>query len=226
MNMSEEQGAIHSVLSLLLSCGEDWSRYHRSPKATSADRVAKLKFQALTNRELNNCLKHNEHCGHIGDNKLVFIKPPLKEPSAVTALWYRWDYSVDRPKCAFFWGLWRNLSVNTSNQDSCMKSISFVGFRYESPEMGDNHNYYHVQPSNSMGDKDNPIDQAIAIPRRYPTVPLPASSSVDLLLCLILSIYGMRGLQKLWNEMRDRKIAVKNATLSTSIQNLLNIGFN
>ena len=78
-----------------------------------------------------------------------------------------------------------------------LKDGQFVAFRFEPPERGDNHNYYHSQPCRTMSWEHRPIQGAIDVPERNPTWPLPADSSLDLLLCLVVSIHGMRGLRLL-----------------------------
>ena len=42
-----------------------------------------------------------------------------------------------------------------------------------------------------MGTADSPIVQALLISERNPTFPLAAKSALELLLCLVVSLYGM-----------------------------------
>lgn len=75
-----------------------------------------------------------------------------------------------------------------------------VGWRYESPErLGADgapgmHGYYHAQPSPAIrtesGDHALPLADE-TIPTGHPTLPLDAADEVDLLLCMMLSIYGL-----------------------------------
>ena len=50
-----------------------------------------------------------------------------------------------------------------------------------------------------MGDRA-PVADALEVPERYPAWPLPAASSLELLLCLVVSIHGMAG----FNDLRGR----------------------
>ena len=61
-------------------------------------------------------------------------------------------------------------------------------------------NYYHAQPCRSMAASRTPVAEALPIPDRYPAFPLAATSSVDLLLCLVTSIHGMKRSDRTENE--------------------------
>ena len=50
-----------------------------------------------------------------------------------------------------------------------------------------------------MGDRA-PVAGALEVPERYPAWPLPAASSLELLLCLVVSIHGMAS----FNDLRGR----------------------
>ena len=50
-----------------------------------------------------------------------------------------------------------------------------------------------------MGDHASVAD-ALEVPERYPAWPLPAASSLELLLCLVVSIHGMAS----FNDLRGR----------------------
>lgn len=75
-----------------------------------------------------------------------------------------------------------------------------VGWRFESPErLGadgttSTHGYYHAQSSPAIrtenGDQPLPLADE-TIPTGHPTFPLDAADEVDLLLCMMLSIYGL-----------------------------------
>ena len=69
------------------------------------------------------------------------------------------------------------------NPENGRRYVAFLGFRYETPEDGDNHDYYHAQPCQSMGDGvRSRWTNALPISERNPTFPLAAQSSLELLL--------------------------------------------
>lgn len=110
--------------------------------------------------------------------------------------------------------------LNEETPEICTK---FIGYRYETPEYGDNHNYYHAQPCQSMGDRDEKVTQALPVPERNPTWSLAAKSSLELLLCLVVSIYGMKGLLDMKNHFSKILNENNNLELFRSIKNILNL---
>ena len=118
----------------------------------------------------------------------------------MAAIWCKWHFHGVRMDCWFFLGIW-------------LGDGQFIAFRFEPPERGDNHNYYHSQPCRNMGWEGTPDYGAMRVPERNPTWPLPAESSLDLLLCIVVSsIQGMIGLRNLKQRI-DRGGIVRNSKL-------------
>ena len=183
--------------------------------------VAKGKFRALKKYELENYMLHGGKCGQFGDAEVIYIKPPAKENSAIAALWCRWNFNLIPASCWFYFGIW---SVQPSFPVSGgHKYPAFLGFRYEAPEIDTNHNYYHVQPCQSIGPKSNVILEALPISQRNPTWPLPADSSIDLLLCLVTSLYGMNGLTDIAEEVRKDPVMRNYKVLDNALKKILNL---
>ena len=223
MAATEEQKAILSVLRLLLIEGEEWNRFARPPGTNEAAKVAEGRFDPLTRNELDRYLLYSSK-GRLGDGQVIYIEPPAKDPSAVAAIWCHWDFDLVVPRCGFYFGIWsagRKLPLREASEQH--EHPTFLGFRYETPEDGDNHNYYHAQPCRSMAARQKPIEEALAIPDRHPTFPVAAKSSVELLLCLVTSIYGMRGLNRLKSSMSGDATTLRNRTLSRSLDRILRL---
>jgi len=62
---------------------------------------------------------------------------------------------------------------------------------------------------------------AIRVPERNPTWPLPAESSLDLLLCLIVSIQGMIGLRNLKQRIDKGGIRRRNKLLAEAFNRMI-----
>lgn len=185
--------------------------------------TAKRKFTPLNEQQLQDYLLHRGNSGQFQNNQVVYIKPPIKKPASAAAIWYRWNFDLSTPNCGFYFGLWFQVPEDGLNGETSEIRTNFIGYRYETPEEGNNHNYYHVQPCQSMGDRDEKVTQALPVPERNPTWPLAARSSLELLLCLVVSIYGMKGLL----DMKEHFLGVlnenNNLELFGSIQNILNL---
>ncbi|MDB5431422.1 MAG: hypothetical protein JWP35_2538 [Caulobacter sp.] len=224
MPAADEQKAIGHVLRLLRSEWDDWDRHHRPAAAGAAAAAATGKFDALGEQALNTHMLYGSDQGQFADNQVVYVKPPHKEPSAVAGIWCRWDYQKAPPRCGFYYGIW-------SSQPPHPKPaaphgglhVAFVGYRFETPEDGDNHNFYHAQPCRSMGAKDDPVDHALPISQRDPTWPLAAKSALDLLLCLVTSLYGMHGLVALKGRIEEEPSLRQNGLIREAMKNVLGL---
>ena len=223
MPATEEQKAILFVLRLLLIEGEDWKR-RRGPLAPPAVAKVAAQFSPITEAQLENYLLYRGRTGRFDDGEVIYIEPPPKEKSAISAIWYRWNFDLTHPKCAFYFGIWSaSPAFPTPEPRNSTTHPAFLGFRYETPEDSASHNYYHAQPCRTMGARDNPIAHAIPISQRNPTFPLAAESSLDLLLCLFTSIYGMSRLTRLRSSVSEQPTMRQNRTLCRSLDRILEL---
>lgn len=109
--------------------------------------------------------------------------------------------------------------------DEDARSIVFLGFRYETPEEGDNHNYFHAQPCRNMGGREAPVVHALPVGERNPTWPLAAASALELLLCLFTSLYGLRGLAELESDIQQSAGIRSQRLLLDSVSRIRRLGF-
>ena len=212
MATTAEQRAIFAVLRLLLTDGLDRTR--PPPDTIAVLKMARAQFTPLERYDFDPL--EYQPTGRFPVGRVIYIEPPPREKSAVAALWCRWDFNADLPRCGFYLGIW-SAQRGFPNPNSGHKHPAFTGFRYETPEDGDNHDYYHAQPCQSMGG-DEDVRCALPISPRVPTFPLAAQSSLALLLCLVTSVYGMAGLKKL-----QSKVSGRNKLLRQSIEDILEL---
>lgn len=217
MKRKDEQRAIFAVLRQLLTDGEN--RTGRRTSATmTVSNTAQRQFTPLNERELSWMGSIPRH--KFPPEKVIYIDPPSTEKSAVAALWCRWDFDVRLSRCGFYFGIW-SAQPAFPNLDADDKHPAFTAFRYETPEVGGNHDYFHAQPCRSMGDTD--VVYALPISPRFPTFPLVAQSSLELLLCLMTSVYGMDGLKELQSKVSGIPSMRRNTLLRNSIQRILEL---
>lgn len=170
-----ERAAIRDVLNELRRQGE---KEQRDARPGSEDPGIARPFKPLNKDKLAFLL--HLPTGQFGTDEVIRVVPPRREWCTV-ALWCRWSEAHGRG-CVFYLGVW-------------MAGGGFLGFRFEPPGEG-NHSYYHSQLCRSM-DGGAPLAGALEVPERIPAWPLPAASSLELLLCLVLSIHGMNGLERM-----------------------------
>ena len=224
MAATEEQKAILTVLLVLRRSGEQWRSFDQPTAATAAVNVATGSFTAITEAELERYFLHSGTSGRFDFHEAIFVRPPAKEKSAVSALWCRWDFAGASAKCGFYVGTWWKAQTVPSDTTDCGGRIVFLGCRYETPEEGDNHNYFHAQPCRSMGERDLPVVQALPVTERNPTWPLAAGTAVDLLLCLVTSLYGLRGLAELEAAIHETAGIRSQRLLLASVKRIREVG--
>lgn len=216
MAATDEQKAVFSVLKVLLIHGQASTRRPRLT-AEHPPAVARRQFTALNTFDLERILLYRKR-GQFPDEKVIYLKAPPKETSAVAAMWCRWNFDVVPSSFRYYFGVWSKQQA-FPNRDTATKYTAFVGFRYETPEGGDNHDYYHAQPCRSMG-IGSCIEYALPISERNPTFPLAAQSSLELLLCLVTSIYGRSGLKELAAALSNQRSMRDNQLLRRSFNKL------
>ena len=177
-------------------------------------------FTPLKEAELKNHLLH-QRSSQFPNNRVIYIKPPKREKTAVAVVWCRWNFDSELLSCGFQFGIWS--TQDYPNACACRKQTVFVGFRYETPEDGETHNYYHAQPCRSIGGR-NEIAYALPISTRNPTFPLAAKSSLELLLCLVISVYGMDGLTELLSGVSSDPLMRQDKYLYDALRKIRELG--
>ena len=218
MAATDEQKAVFSVLKVLLINGQASTRRPRLT-AEHPPAVPRRQFTALNASDLERILLYGKR-GQFPDGKVIYLKAPPKETSAVAAMWCRWNFDVVPSRFGYYFGVWSRQQA-VPNRGDGQECTTFVGFRYETPEEGDNHDYHHAQPCRSMGSGINSrIEYALPISERNPTFPLAAQSSLELLLCLVTSIYGRSGLRELATAVSNQQSMRGNQLLHLSLKKL------
>lgn len=150
MAATEEKREILSVLLLLRRSEEHWGNLECPVATIAAVNVATGGFTAVTEAELENHFLHTGASGIFHFHVVICVKPPAKETSAVSGLWCRCNFSAASAKCGFYLGTWWKTQTAPLDAADCRRNVVFLGFRYDTPEVGDNQNYCHAQPCRSM----------------------------------------------------------------------------
>lgn len=201
----DEQKAIRLVLKELLRDGLEWQKEPKSRDARKALASGRM-FNPLAVSDLDRYLLPRSR-GKFEIGEAIQTRPPEREV-LISSLWCKWDFVGERAACWFYIGWW-------------LTKGEFAGFRFEPPGQGDNHDYYHSQPCRSMCLGGSEVHGALALPERNPTWPLPAGSSLDLLLCTIVSTWGMAGLQEVFNNALDTDAVLRqNRTIRDALNKI------
>ena len=171
-----------------------------------AKQTAEARFTPLGLMELDQRFRWGPDEGDFG-GCAIYVAPPRKQINTPMALWCRWDFRGKRCSCWYYLGMWLNPS-------------QFIGYRFEMPESGNNHNYFPSQPCRAMGKRTDVVRGALPIPVGNPTWPLAARSALELLLCLVASIHGMQGLREMDRAVKANAKMRQNSVLLEALRGM------
>jgi hypothetical protein len=200
--VTEEQRAVALILEHLHQEGQDWFRLSNQPGVQFYEQLRET-YELAERSQVEQV--RQKSTSQFPVRNIVVVVPPAKEADPLLGLWCRWDFTQTPAKCGFYIGLW-------SKHDG---KHSFVGFRFETPEEGEQHDYYHCQPCRNLGDREKSDDFAVAISERVPTFSLPAENSAELALNMVLALRGRSGFEKF---RRDLLVANAEARNSPVLQ--------
>jgi hypothetical protein len=181
--MTEEQRAIALIFEKLYAEGLEWYRKSSEPGAAHFANSLQAAY-SLVDRSRIEQIRWTSRSA-FPSRHVAILFPPDRDPEPLLAVWCRWDFDVEPPRCGFYTGMWIKLR----------QSHEFVGFRFESPEEGDQHDFYHCQPCRNLGDRGHPETTAVAISEYVPTLALHADNSAELALNIVLAMRGKQGLE-------------------------------
>ena len=158
---------------------DDWRR-NRVPAHGS---VADLNLLVMRDQNrVQYCLKEVSNAADPGARRGFIIPPCKHDEKSLTVLVPFIMEGGANPRLSLQLGV---LSGGT-----------FFGYRFESPELYEEHNYHHVQPVQTFG-HGPPLDiSATWYPNRYPSFPLMADGGAELVAALLVSI-------REWNRMKE-----------------------
>lgn len=172
--MTEEQTLLRRVLLQLWRSHDRWSRGANGPIKDLYNRLL-VPYPRISEEELARLTGHK--CGNLGRAFLFLVPPPhsLVQPILHLSYDFRVDIPILRIRIAMF-GL-------KSGKPSA------VGFRFETPEAGETHNYYHSQMIEDLVPNRGRLPCQEWLPQRCPALTLNAVNAMTLLLSLLFSLY-------------------------------------
>lgn len=180
--MDREQGLLRQIILWL------WVR-NRKSRATLSDKKIKdlydlvmVSYQEFQDRELEALIPKNNAPSTLDltqENKYIFLEPEIS-CNMVPLLSFKYDFTRSKPIVRLYLALF---FMDKSD-------IHAVGYRFETPEGEGVHDYYHAQWISRFGRQDLPNCPSW-IPKKQPALTLDAENCVALLICLLISIYGL-----------------------------------
>ena len=178
-DQADQQAAVRLILERLSTEGREWYRGAKGEDVDFFEKRVSANFAMLDGKEIHNIGRKPE--GAFPTKKILLTKPSSKEKEAVVGFWLRWNFNQTPAEFRLFLGLW----YETNGERN------FNGYRFETPETGEEHDYFHCQPCRNFGDKDL-LPEAALVSERFPTIPLNASNIVELTVCALMATLGRK----------------------------------
>lgn len=178
-DQSDQQAAVRLILDRLRVEGREWYRVAESEDVDFLEKRVSANFKMFDGREIHTV--GPKPVGAFPTKKILLTKPSSKEKEAVVGFWLRWNFNKDPVEFRLFLGLW----YETNGERN------FNGYRFETPEEGQEHDYFHCQPSRNFGDRDL-LPEAALVSEKFPTIPLNASNIVELTVCALMATLGRK----------------------------------
>lgn len=183
MPMTDEQKlhfeAVHLILTgLFTEAREAYRNELRADRELLQNRAA-AGFAVVEDHDLIKIKR--KASGKLPDRKFLYVGSPKHTRDPITGIWLRWDFEQTPYEFRLFLGHWSKVEEDRS----------FVAFRFDAPEVGEDHNFFHCQPCRNFGDRD-PVPKAALVSEHFPTVPLLASDIVELTICAVKALKGQK----------------------------------
>ena len=197
--MTDHYDAVTLILERLKTEGLSWYRSAARSDVDVFERRVSGNFSVFDSGELHQIGR--KPAGSLPSKKILIMPPLGKEKESVLGMWLRWDFDADPYEFRLFLGHWSEIEGEKS----------FIAFRFEAPEKGEEHDFYHCQPCRNFGDKDK-VPHAVPVSEHFPTVPINASNIVELTACAIMAVFGRKETRRFFQKMmRESGFSTNNA---------------
>lgn len=186
--MDDEREAVRLILDRLKDDGLNWYRRARSTELGAYEGGLPGNFAVLETGEHHAVAKQPK--GQLPAKKILVLRPSGIVGEEVLGLWLRWDFDDTPFAFRLFIGQWATIAGQKT----------FSAFRFEAPEKGDKHNYYHCQPCRNFGDREQ-VPNAALVSDHFPTIPINASNIVELTVCALMACMGHQQLKGFFRKL-------------------------
>ncbi|ESY48145.1 MULTISPECIES: hypothetical protein [unclassified Mesorhizobium] len=201
--MTEHHEAVVLILDRLKTEGLEWYRGAKAEDVYLFERRISGSFSIFDGGEIHTVGRKPK--GSFPAKKILVMTPSGREEEAILGLWLRWNFEADPFEFRLFLGHWCEIDGQKT----------FLAFRFDSPEQGEEHNYYHCQPCRNFGDKELVPDAAL-VSQRFPTIPVNASNIVELTVCALMSSMGHKKMKGFVRKLLREPASASNAALTAA----------
>ena len=186
--MDDEREAIRLILDRLREDGLTWYRHAKATELGTFEGRVPGSFSVFETGEHHSVSKKPK--GQLPAKKILVMRPSGTDGEELLGLWLRWDFEDTPFSFRLFIGQWAKIGGEKT----------FNAFRFEAPEKGDKHDYYHCQPCRNFGDREQ-VQNAALVSEHFPTIPINASNIVELTVCALMACMGHKQLKGFFRKL-------------------------
>lgn len=201
--MNEQFDAVALILNRLMTEGLEWYRGADAEDVGLFERRISGPFKIFETGHIYEIGRKPK--GSLPAKKILVMPPSGREAEAILGLWLCWNFEADPFEFRVFLGHWYEIKGDKT----------FLAFRFEAPELGEDHNYYHCQPCRNFGDRD-PVPYAALVSEKFPTIPINASNIVELTLCALKASMGQKKIKSFVRKLLKDPAASSNSWIKAA----------
>ena len=185
-----EQKTVNDILIWIAQRGDD---IQDAPEQVQRIQDRTFYYRKISSRELETMLTVGApRTVNMLDNKAFIYLPPIKKGNCIVPiLCVEYDYATEMPELTL------RIALFLFDGENNLKAI---GYRFETAHNRERHHYYHIQHINKFDPSDESdrykLPDTEWVPIEYPAFPIDAQNPIELLICLLVSLYDLTIIKK------------------------------
>jgi len=157
-------------------------------------------YRKISSRELETMLTVGapRTVNMLNNNAFIYLPPIDKGGWLVPILCVEYNYAGGTPELSL------KVALFLISEDDDKETLQAIGYRFETPHERERHHYYHIQPINGF-DRDNNrwiLPGTEWVPTNYPAFPIDAQDPIELLVCMLVSLYDLAIIKNLESKFK------------------------
>lgn len=191
-----EQNTLNNILVWVAQLGDNIQN--------TSEKVQKIQeqtgvFRKITDRELEAMLSTGapRTVSMLENNAFIYLPPAKKGDCFVPILCVEYDYAIEMPKLSL------KIALFHISENDDKRPLQAIGYRFETSHEQERHHYCHIQHINGFGHSDRyKLPGTEWVPMEYPAFPIDAQNPIELLVCLLVSLYDLDIINDLKGEFK------------------------